>query len=237
MLTILVKNNLVGEMMRKGIIFYILIVLLNLIVNMKGLTTTDESIMKKIPDEAIRLRILANSDSGHDQYIKNLVRDEVNLYITDLVQHIDDIEVGRQTIQKSIPEIKKIAERTLESNGIDQTVHVEYGENISFPLKVYDNYVYPAGEYEAILITIGEGKGANWWCVLFPPLCFLDFSNGTVVSETGEDVEEDIEEDIDEENQEEEGKESEEDEEDNKENEEESDFVVKFFLFEWLGLS
>ena len=73
--------------------------------------------------------------------------------------------------------------------------------------------------------------------LLFPPLCFLDFSNGAVVSETGEDLEEDIEEDIDEDNEEEEGKESEEDEEDNKENEEESDFVVKFFLFEWLGLS
>lgn len=221
--------------MRKGIIFFIFIVLLNFIVNIEEVATDDEHEMKTIPDEAIRLRILANSDSDRDQYIKNVVRDEVNEYIHHLVQHIDDIDVGRKMIAMSVPEIEKIATKTLKNYGIEQTVAVEYGTNIAFPLKVYDNYVYPAGEYEAVLITIGEGKGANWWCVLFPPLCFLDFSNGTVVSEFEED-EENEENDIDitTENKEDEEDGSDKDEE---EEEEEKEFVVKFFLFEWLGLS
>lgn len=203
-------------MMRRGIIFCILLVFFQLFLNINEIYAWNNSPEKTIPDEAIRLRILANSDSKKDQYIKNIVRDEVNSYINGIVQHIDDIEIGRETIQQSIPEIQKIAESTLESYGIDQTVSVEYGKNIYFPLKVYDQYVYPAGEYEAVLITIGKGKGANWWCVLFPPLCFLDFSNGTVVSDEEEELDDHNDEEIE---------------------EEEEDYVVKFFLFEWLGLS
>ena len=58
---------------------------------------------------------------------------------------------------------------------------MKFSKNVKFPTKVYGNFIYPAGEYEAVLITIGEGEGANWWCVLFPPMCFLDFSSGTAV--------------------------------------------------------
>jgi stage II sporulation protein R len=62
-------------------------------------------------------------------------------------------------------------------------VKVDFGQ-AEFPTKLYGQYLYPAGEYEAVIITLGEGDGANWWCVLFPPLCFLDFSNGTAVSQS-----------------------------------------------------
>ena len=187
--------------------------------------------MKAIPDEAIRLRILANSDEDDDQYIKGIVRDEVNAYITEQVQHISHIEEGRKVIAESVPEIETIAASVLEEFNVDQPVQVKYDTNISFPLKVYDNYIYPAGEYEAVLITIGEGKGSNWWCVLFPPLCFLDFSNGTVVADDGfEEIAGEMDEDIEVDEQEEIDSEDEEE-------TEEDRFVVKFFLFEWLGLS
>lgn len=203
--------------MRIGIIFFSFILLSTLGIHVPEVSSSNSYQAQMIPDEAIRLRILANSDHDDDQQIKRLVRDEVNAYITEKVQYIDDLDVGRKMIAESVPEIQTIAAQTLANSGLNQTVQVEYGTNISFPLKVYDHYVYPAGEYEAVLITIGEGKGANWWCVLFPPLCFLDFSNGTVVAEETAEIEEITD--------------------DPEQAEDEEEVVVKFFLFEWLGLS
>ncbi|WP_085994034.1 stage II sporulation protein R [Oceanobacillus senegalensis] len=168
-----------------------------------------------IPDDAIRLRILANSDSEKDQALKRLVRDRVSEEVSGWVEYMTDIDEARSLIEKRIPIIDEMVQEVIEEEGFSYDYTVEYGENIEFPTKLYDSYVYPAGEYEAILITIGEGKGDNWWCVLFPPLCFLDFSNGTTVSAADSSEAEEME------NEEEKEKETE----------------VKFFLFEWLGLS
>ncbi|WP_182200759.1 stage II sporulation protein R [Paraliobacillus salinarum] len=143
---------------------------------------TNASEYQVIPDEAIRLRILANSDQEEDQTIKRKIRDNVNQEITKWVEELDSIEIARQTIQARLPEIEDIVEQTLQQENIEMDYQVNYDKNVNFPAKVYGTYVYPAGEYEAILITLGEGEGANWWCVLFPPLCFLDFSNGTTVA-------------------------------------------------------
>lgn len=134
-----------------------------------------------IPDEAIRLRILANSDSDEDQALKRKIRDEVNKEITKWVEELTSIEEARELIRTRLPEIKGIVEDVMKKEKMKQSYSVDFG-NVSFPTKLYGNYVYPAGEYEAILITLGEGNGANWWCVLFPPLCFLDFSTGQAVN-------------------------------------------------------
>lgn len=163
-----------------------------------------------IPDEAIRLRILANSDSDKDQQLKYMIRDEVNAEISDWVEHIDDIDEARHLIETNIHKVEQTVKRVLKEQNSDQSINIQYKSNITFPMKVYDHYVYPAGEYEAVLITLGEGKGANWWCVLFPPLCFLDFSEGATVAEATDDQEQ-----LD----------------------EEEDVTIKFFLFEWLGWS
>lgn len=135
-----------------------------------------------IPQEAIRLRILANSDSEGDQALKRLVRDAVNKEITEWVSELTSIEEARSLIKSRLPEIQEIAENVVEEENSDQTVKANFGK-VDFPTKLYGQFLYPAGEYEAILITLGEGDGANWWCVLFPPLCFLDFSNGVAVSD------------------------------------------------------
>ncbi|MEC1665991.1 stage II sporulation protein R [Bacillus mojavensis] len=135
-----------------------------------------------IPDEAIRLRILANSDRDEDQELKRHIRDAVNKEITTWVKDITSIEEARHLIRSKLPEIKEIAKETMEKEGASQSISVDF-DKISFPTKLYGSMVYPAGEYEAILITLGNGEGANWWCVLFPPLCFLDFSNGEAVKE------------------------------------------------------
>nr|WP_263324153.1 stage II sporulation protein R [Neobacillus sp. Marseille-Q6967] len=136
-----------------------------------------------IPGDAIRLRILANSDSGEDQDIKRKVRDAVNAQITLWVQDLTSKEKAKQVLQSKLPEIQKIAEEVVAGQGSTQSVKVEFGEKVQFPTKLYGQFLYPAGEYQAILITLGEGKGANWWCVLYPPLCFLDFSNGVAVGD------------------------------------------------------
>ena len=134
-----------------------------------------------IPDEAIRLRILANSDSEKDQAVKRDIRDEVNANITEWVKDLTSLETAREVIKGNLPEIQRIAEEFVDKHGLQQQVKVDFGP-AKFPTKLYGQFLYPAGEYEAIVITLGEGTGANWWCVLFPPLCFLDFSNGTAVS-------------------------------------------------------
>lgn len=161
-----------------------------------------------IPDDAIRLRILANSDSANDQAMKEKVRDAVNIEITKWVADITDIEEARKLIQDNLSEIENIVHNVVG----DLDFAVAYDDEITFPMKLYGDYLYPAGEYEAILVTLGEGKGSNWWCVLFPPLCFLDFSFGTSVESNSTMEEATV-------------------------TEESEEVEVKFFLFEWLGWS
>jgi stage II sporulation protein R len=135
-----------------------------------------------IPGQAIRLRILANSDLEGDQALKRKVRDAVNAKISVWVQDLTSINEARKVIKAKLPDIQATAEAVVKQEGSKQAVKVEFSKKVQFPTKLYGQFLYPAGDYEAILITLGEGKGANWWCVLFPPLCFLDFSNGVAVS-------------------------------------------------------
>lgn len=141
-----------------------------------------------IPDEAIRLRILANSNADADQALKREIRDEVNKEITKWVKDLTNIDEARKLIRSRLPHIKAIAEEVLKKEHSNQSVKVEFNKKVDFPTKLYGNYIYPAGQYEAILITLGDGEGANWWCVLFPPLCFMDFSNGEAVKSPNSDT-------------------------------------------------
>ncbi|WP_375004633.1 stage II sporulation protein R [Bacillus velezensis] len=185
-----------------------------------------------IPDEAIRLRILANSDNDEDQKLKRQIRDAVNKQITDWVKDITSIEEARRLIRSKLPEIKEIVKQTMKEKGAHQSVSVQFNK-ISFPTKLYGNMVYPAGKYEAILITLGNGEGANWWCVLFPPLCFLDFSNGEAVKDQEDGGQK----------QEETQKQTKKVLDDvkakadkaKKENKEDDDTEVKFFLVDWIS--
>lgn len=178
-------------------------------VNKNNSQATAQDDIQEIPDEAIRLRILANSDDEADQDIKHLVRDQVSQQVSDWVEHMTDIDEARELIASRLPEIEQIIADTLQEAHVDnQTFDVTYRDDVTFPTKLYDTYLYPAGEYEAILITIGEGQGSNWWCVLFPPLCFVDFSDGASVADEIAQADPP---------------------------EEEKPVKKKFFLFEWLG--
>ncbi|WAA12189.1 stage II sporulation protein R [Fervidibacillus halotolerans] len=142
---------------------------------------TSEDIVT-IPNEAIRLRILANSNSERDQRIKREIRDVVNEQISEWVQDLTSFEQARSVIIDHLDEIEALSLSVLEKENVHQPLEVDFGP-VQFPTKLYGQFLYPAGTYEAVRITIGEGKGANWWCVLFPPLCFLDFSTGTAVQD------------------------------------------------------
>ncbi|GAB2541984.1 stage II sporulation protein R [Gracilibacillus alcaliphilus] len=176
--------------MRKLILFSVLIFLVIGFFPQK--VVTQEINPQVIPDEAIRLRILANSDDDKDQALKHQVRDAVNEEVTEWVADIRNIDEARELIEARIDDIDKIVAETVG----DQPYQVSYRKDVAFPTKLYDGYLYPAGEYEAILISIGEAEGSNWWCVVFPPLCFLDFSFGTTVDEeeSAEEIDEDSEE-------------------------------------------
>ncbi len=135
-----------------------------------------------IPEQAIRLRIIANSDSAEDQWIKRKIRDVVVDKINPWVNSLDNIETARQVIHQHLSEIENAVNETMEKNGYDygKKPKVELGI-VPFPTKIYGQKVYPAGDYEALRITLGDGLGQNWWCVLFPPLCFVDMSTGEAV--------------------------------------------------------
>ncbi|WP_226675549.1 stage II sporulation protein R [Rossellomorea aquimaris] len=167
------------------VLLYILILSLGTILSLyipKQEMAAQETMV--IPDEAIRLRILANSDLDEDQNVKRLVRDEVNKEITKWVSTLTSQDEAKAVIKEGLPQLQEIAEEVVAAEGMNQSVKVEFGK-VEFPTKLYGQYLYPAGEYEAVLITLGKGEGANWWCVLYPPLCFLDFSTGNAVRSTG----------------------------------------------------
>ena len=143
-------------------------------------TSSTATEIEVIPNEAIRLRILANSDKEKDQALKLKIRDAVNEEINTWVAELTSVEEARRIISSRLDEIEAIAVAVMEEENNKQSINVQFGETV-FPTKLYGQYLYPAGKYQAIKITLGAGEGENWWCVLFPPLCFLDFDSGTAV--------------------------------------------------------
>lgn len=152
----------------KKIIIISLIVLSFMIVN-KNVNANNV----KIPDEAIRLRILANSNSTYDQEIKMDVSFQVQNQIYNMLKDKTNIEDARDTLKNNINVLETTVEKVLREKNYMNTFKVEYGYNY-FPEKEYKGVSYEAGEYESVLVTLGEGKGNNWWCVLFPPLCLIE---------------------------------------------------------------
>ena len=118
----------------------------------------------------IRLHVIAHSDSTEDQALKLQVRDAVLDYATAVLQRSADMAAAQQELQRELPRIESIARAAVTAEGYDSGVTASLGQ-AEFPLKDYDGFSLPAGEYTALRLVIGEGAGQNWWCVVFPPLC------------------------------------------------------------------
>lgn len=136
-------------------------------------------------EKFIRFHVLANSDSEEDQNLKLKVRDEIIAYLQPMLKESSSIEESEKIILDKSDELEKIGKDIIKENGYDYDVKVELGYS-NFPTKQYSNIVLPAGEYKALRILIGEAEGKNWWCVMFPPLCFVDENNGVIDEETEE---------------------------------------------------
>lgn len=137
--------------------------------------------LDKLRGEVLRLHIIANSDSDEDQRLKLCVRDEILRHSSELFSEADDRSEAEQAAAQKLPEIQRIAEETLRSEGCYDKVGAEITE-MEFDERTYGDITMPAGEYRTLRITIGEAAGHNWWCVLFPPLC-IPAACGAVVSD------------------------------------------------------
>ena len=160
------------------------------------LASDSENAKSELADNLIRLHVVANSDSPEDQELKNSVKDEIIKYMKDELKGVRDIDKSREIINDNLKYIKNIAEDEIKRQGKNYAVNVSLGD-YPFPTKVYSDISLPAGVYQALRVSIGEGVGQNWWCVLFPPLCFVDATRGAVSESFKEDLEEIIESDTD----------------------------------------
>ncbi len=129
-------------------------------------------------DGLIRLHVLANSDTQEDQDLKRLVRDELVAYLQPLLATSGSLTQSQALIQQHLAQLEETARQALLAAGSVDPVRAELGY-FQFPTRAYGDTVLPAGRYQALRIVIGKGEGENWWCVLFPPLCFVDVSTRT----------------------------------------------------------
>lgn len=125
---------------------------------------------KNVYSGAVRLHVIAESNSDEDQCVKYLVRDAILKNFGDVFNSLPDTVSARETAIKLLPEIENTANSVLIENGFDYKAAVEFGKE-NYPTRVYGDITLPAGEYYSLRVCLGEAKGENWWCVLFPPLC------------------------------------------------------------------
>lgn len=128
-------------------------------------------------NETLRLHIVANSDSAEDQRVKLEVRDALLEYERGIAPK--DSADAEASLMADADGLIALANAVLEKNGMDYSARISVGE-YDFPVRSYAGEIYPAGRYRALRVVLGEGKGRNWWCVMFPPLCILELPNGEI---------------------------------------------------------
>lgn len=144
-----------------------------------------QSVSSDIAESVFRLHVIANSDSQEDQDLKYVVRDNLLSYMNEICKNTTNKEEAIKIAKQHENDFKQIALQTIREQGFSYDVNVRIG-NFEFPTKHYGDISLPAGFYDALRVEIGEAKGQNWWCVMFPPLCFVDVSSGIVPEESKE---------------------------------------------------
>ena len=181
-----------GLIIKRNIVYIIFALSVLLFVNSviyKVLMIYTENKVEALSKGIIRFHVVANSDTVEDQLLKQKVKDRVIAYMEPLLKDSESIEETRQKIKENLFKIENIARETIEEHNQSYEVYCNL-ENVNFPTKAYGDVIFPAGTYEACRIVIGEGKGENWWCVMFPPLCYVDAATGVVPLEGKEELKE-----------------------------------------------
>lgn len=168
---------------------FLLIVLISFII--LSAYSYASAINEDLSNNVFRLHVIANSDSKEDQDLKYKVRDKLIEYMKSLTTNINTKEEVIEIANNHISDFESIAKEVITKNGFDYDVKVEIG-NFSFPTKQYGDISFPAGFYDALKVEIGNAKGQNWWCVMFPPLCFVDVTSGIVPEESKENLQDNL---------------------------------------------
>jgi stage II sporulation protein R len=165
---------------------HLLLVLVLIITAVCILNVYSNNVMEDLKGNLVRLHVVANSDNADDQDLKLSVRDSVVEYTNKILESCESSQETYKILDRNLYEIERIARDAVRSKGYDYDVDVSLGI-FEFPTKDYGNIILPNGEYTSLKITIGEGLGQNWWCVLFPPLCFVNANVNAVVNEPDAD--------------------------------------------------
>lgn len=165
-------------------LFLIIYIIISAISYVSAVTTD-------ISNSVFRLHVIANSDSAEDQNLKYIVRDKLINYMNSLTKDITSRDMAIQIASEHKNDFYEIAKKTIEENGYNYDVKINIG-NSYFPTKYYGDISLPAGYYDSLKVEIGNASGQNWWCVMFPPLCFIDVSSGIVPDDSKERMEENL---------------------------------------------
>lgn len=177
-------NNYRNSMVIKFGTALVLVLVLTMVV---FFISYSDNVSKELADNLIRFHVIANSDSAEDQVLKREVRDVVINYMREQLKDSKDVEQTKYIINMNINKIEALAKNEIVKRGKNYTVKTMLG-SYPFPTKLYGDITLPAGYYQALRIVIGNGEGANWWCVLFPPLCFVDVTHGTIPDSVKENL-------------------------------------------------
>ena len=174
-----IKNSKIG-------IIIILSILLILYTTICAISYV-QAVSTDISDSVFRLHVIANSNSDEDQNLKYKVRDNLLNYMNNICKDCTSKEEAINIVSEHQEEFKQVALETIKNEGYSYDLKIEIG-NFEFPTKQYGDISLPAGFYDALKVEIGKAEGRNWWCVMFPSLCFVDISSGIVPEESKEDL-------------------------------------------------
>lgn len=146
-----------------------------------------QAVSSDISNSVFRLHVIANSNSDDDQALKYKVRDNLLHYMNDICSNCRSKQEAINIVTEHNDKFKQIALETIKNEGYSYNVNINIG-NFKFPTKHYGDISLPAGYYDALKVEIGDAKGRNWWCVMFPSLCFVDISSGIVPNKSKEEL-------------------------------------------------
>ena len=180
--------NFIKNTMFKKVILLIFLLCLYIFISAHGYVL---AVSEDLSQAVFRLHVIANSDSNEDQELKLKVRDNLLEYMNDLCANCNTKKEAITIAENHKEDFQKIAEETIKENGFDYSVNININ-NFYFPTKNYGDISLPAGYYDALRVEIGNASGQNWWCVMFPSLCFVDISSGIVDDEAKENLEQNL---------------------------------------------
>lgn len=169
----------------------VMVAVTGVLMHLYGEATKGQKQQRAIAEQIIRLHVIANSDTEEDQELKLKVKETVVTYLRGEMQDAVSVDEARQAIIEHLPEIEEIAVEKMRSEGYEYTAEATLGETY-FPVKEYGDLTFPAGDYEALCVRLGKSEGHNWWCVMYPSLCFVDSTYQVVPESSKEQLKESL---------------------------------------------